>query len=67
MKTIHWLASYPKSGNTWLRLLLWSLLAGGASVDFSRRSGFAPLAGAIEDLEHEAEALLELGLPLLEH
>ncbi len=26
-----WLASYPKSGNTWLRLALWSLLAGGGA------------------------------------
>ncbi|MEI9804207.1 MAG: sulfotransferase domain-containing protein [Pseudolabrys sp.] len=29
---IVWLASYPKSGNTWLRLALESLMAGGAPV-----------------------------------
>jgi len=28
-----WLASYPKSGNTWLRAALWSLLHDGATVD----------------------------------
>lgn len=26
-----WLASYPKSGNTWIRLALWSLLADGGA------------------------------------
>lgn len=30
---LYWLASYPKSGNKWLRLLLHSYLAGGAAVD----------------------------------
>ncbi|USN99833.1 MAG: sulfotransferase domain-containing protein [Phycisphaeraceae bacterium] len=37
---ITWLASYPKSGNTWLRFLLANLLAGGppeSSLDVSRR------------------------------
>lgn len=29
MSGIYWLASYPKSGNTWLRLLLRSYLTGG--------------------------------------
>lgn len=28
-----WLASYPKSGNTWARLALMSLQAGGGSID----------------------------------
>ncbi|MGB0694850.1 MAG: sulfotransferase domain-containing protein [Rhodospirillaceae bacterium] len=32
---IVWLASYPKSGNTWLRFLLDSLLRGGAPVDIN--------------------------------
>lgn len=39
MSGIYWLASYPKSGNTWLRLLLHSYAAGGAAVDIN---GTAP-------------------------
>ncbi|MCA1198850.1 sulfotransferase domain-containing protein [Sphingomonas sp. R647] len=35
MSGIYWLASYPKSGNTWLRLLLRSYAAGGAAVDIN--------------------------------
>ena len=31
-----WLVSYPKSGNTWLRMMLSSLLAGGAAVDINQ-------------------------------
>lgn len=30
-----WLVSYPKSGSTWLRLMLASLLAGGTAVDIN--------------------------------
>jgi hypothetical protein len=41
-----WLASYPKSGNTWVRLLLQSLVQGGAPIDINfedeRPSGIAP-------------------------
>jgi aryl sulfotransferase len=33
-----WLVSYPRSGNTWLRLLLDSLLRGGSAVDISGSS-----------------------------
>lgn len=33
---IFWIASYPKSGNTWVRCLIASLKAGGASVDLKR-------------------------------
>lgn len=32
---LYWLVSYPKLGNTWLRLLLHSYLAGGAAVDIN--------------------------------
>ena len=41
MKPLVWIASYPKSGNTWMRLALSSLLNGGASVDINsfKRSG----------------------------
>lgn len=35
MTGIYWLTSYPKSGNTWLRLLLRSYAAGGAAVDIN--------------------------------
>ncbi|GAB6039432.1 sulfotransferase domain-containing protein [Endothiovibrio diazotrophicus] len=31
-----WLVSYPKSGNTWMRFLLDSVLRGGAAVDINR-------------------------------
>lgn len=50
-----WLASYPKSGNTWLRLALYSLLQGGAEVDFRRRLSFAPLAAGRADLDVELD------------
>ncbi|MBS0534757.1 MAG: sulfotransferase domain-containing protein [Proteobacteria bacterium] len=38
-----WLASYPKSGNTWMRILLANLVAGGGeAADINRlRGGFA--------------------------
>jgi hypothetical protein len=36
---IFWIASFPKSGNTWLRLLLASLQAGGDTVDINRLGG----------------------------
>jgi len=32
---IFWLASYPKSGNTWTRCLIASLVAGGGEVDLN--------------------------------
>jgi hypothetical protein len=35
MSGFYWLASYPKSGNTWLRLFLESLAASGASPDIN--------------------------------
>ncbi len=35
MSGIYWLASYPKSGNTWLRLLLRSYRMGGTAVDIN--------------------------------
>lgn len=39
-----WLASYPKSGNTWLRLALKSLHQGGASIGLSDLSQYARMA-----------------------
>lgn len=44
MSGYHWLASYPKSGSTWLRLALASLAQGGAPPDFSADNRFAPVA-----------------------
>ncbi len=35
MNGFYWLASYPKSGNTWLRLFLESLAIGGNTVDIN--------------------------------
>jgi len=35
MSGVYWLASYPKSGNTWLRLLLRSYVTGGAAIDIN--------------------------------
>lgn len=43
MTCYHWLASYPKSGNTWLRLSLASLARGGAPPDFTSTELFAPI------------------------
>jgi aryl sulfotransferase len=43
MSGFYWLASYPKSGSTWLRLALRSLERGGAAADFSDQSVFAPV------------------------
>lgn len=46
MSGFYWLASYPKSGNTWLRLALNSYCNGGAEPDFSRRLEFAHAASS---------------------
>jgi aryl sulfotransferase len=42
-----WLVSYPKSGNTWMRMMLSSLMSGGAPVDINAldvRIGIATFA-----------------------
>lgn len=46
MSGFYWLASYPKSGNTWLRLALDSYRQGGAMPDFSQKLNFAPVASS---------------------
>jgi aryl sulfotransferase len=38
MSGFYWLASYPKSGNTWVRLFLESLSLGGLDVDINKLS-----------------------------
>jgi hypothetical protein len=35
MNRFFWLASYPKSGNTWLRLFLESMASGGGGIDIN--------------------------------
>lgn len=47
----YWLASYPKSGNTWLRLALLSLCSGGIALDFATLGRFAPVASDREAFE----------------
>ena len=44
MSGFFWIASYPKSGNTWVRLALWCVKNGGAAIDLSAPLTFAPLA-----------------------
>lgn len=39
---IFWIASYPKSGNTWIRCLIASLLAGGAAPDLNHLGDVVP-------------------------
>ena len=66
---IIWLASYPKSGNTWLRFFILSLLAGNKSkkmnlnhlkaiMPFPRKSQFENLINNFLDIEEVAEKWL---------
>jgi hypothetical protein len=60
MSGLVWLASYPKSGNTWFRLLVANLLADDAPIDINDvpdRGGIASSRG-----EFEAVTLIESGL-----
>lgn len=43
---IYWLASYPKSGNTWVRCLISSVLSGGATPDLNRLGDVVPSAAS---------------------
>ena len=52
-----WLVSYPKSGNTWMRMMLSSLMSGGGSVDINAidsRIGIATFAEMDEFLGVES-------------
>ncbi len=51
MSGFYWIASYPKSGNTWVRLTLDSLLSGGKSPDFTKPSNIISIAGARSDID----------------
>src|SRR4030067_3581246 len=46
MTGFYWLASYPKSGNTWLRLFLASLDRGGIPIDINNKQ-FDTQVGAL--------------------
>lgn len=46
-----WLASYPKSGNTWMRLLLATLDAGGVRPKLSSLGKWSPNSAALAWLE----------------
>lgn len=48
---IFWIASYPKSGNTWVRCLIASLQAGGEPVRLNRLGDTVPNAAARAWLE----------------
>ena len=55
--SIFWIASYPKSGNTWLRAFLANVLAPKRPVDVNRLKDFC----AIESSIHWAMPLMEPG------
>ncbi|WP_148262022.1 sulfotransferase domain-containing protein [Methylomonas methanica] len=42
MNGYYWIASYPKSGNTWIRLMLQSLAGGGRPIRFDRNEKVVP-------------------------
>ncbi|MDR3514466.1 MAG: sulfotransferase domain-containing protein [Azospirillaceae bacterium] len=57
-----WLVSYPKSGNTWLRLMLSCVLSGGAAVNINAtaaKTGVASFAEMDEFLGIESSELTE--------
>jgi hypothetical protein len=59
-----WLASYPKSGNTWFQMLVANLSAkNGKPVDINDRPGRGPAASSREPFEH----LLLIDTSLLTH
>ena len=51
MSGFFWIASYPKSGNTWLRLALAALLHPDKALPSDANNGFAPNASQLYDLE----------------
>lgn len=51
MSGFYWIASYPKSGNTWLRLALRALLEPDAVARRLDSTGFAPDAAQLIDIE----------------
>lgn len=57
MSGIVWLASYLKSGNTWMRLALASLRNGGTSVDINQFSG---VEDTISASRHHFDTVLDI-------
>jgi len=53
-----WIVSYPKSGNTWVRLVLASLQRGGQDVDLNKMDGAAGIASSRADLERDLDICL---------
>ena len=54
MAGIIWIASYPKSGNTWVRLFL-AALASGRDVDLARMEGASSIASSRSLIEHHVD------------
>lgn len=50
-----WLASYPRSGNTWARMALYSLTNDGGEVDFRELGGFGQMAAGREQIDRILE------------
>ena len=50
-----WLASYPRSGNTWTRMALYSLQNDGAELDFKAFAGFGPMASGRDQIDRALE------------
>ncbi len=48
---IHWIASYPKSGNTWVRIALACLSNGGQLPDLSQATGLCPNSAVLKWME----------------
>jgi hypothetical protein len=48
---IWWLASYPKSGNTWLRAFLWTLVS-QRPIDINNLLSLGPFAGSRTRFDH---------------
>lgn len=55
MHGFYWLASYPKSGNTWLRLALASVARDGAPVDLSAEEPAFPPVSSRRLFDHVLE------------
>jgi len=62
MSDLVWLASYPKSGNTWFRMLVASLSVEGDNLDINRLSESGGLAG--DRASFDAVTLIESALLL---
>ncbi len=58
MSCFIWIASYPKSGNTWMRLFLATLQGEGADVDLDRMDGTASIAVSRAELQRDLDICL---------